>query len=318
MKLIIRKNIDPYFNIAAEEHFLKTFSDDIIMVWQSSPSVIVGKHQNTMAEINLNYVNKHNIPVIRRISGGGTVYHDEGNINYSIITSSENREQLVNFKSFTKPVIGFLDSLGLKTVFEGKNNLTIDGKKFSGNSAHVFKNRILNHGTLLFNANLDNLEAAICPGNFSISDKAVKSIRANVTNLLDQLREPISIEIFTDKLISYFRNYFNIDSITQLSGNDETSIAELVETKYKLWDWNYGYSPKYNYTYENGGIKINIEINKGIIERIVIDGNISFKDEVCASLINLPYKKEVIINTISKFKVNVNDVDLYMILLGIS
>lgn len=318
MILILRNNKNPYFNIAAEEYFLKNFKEDIIMFWRSSPSVIIGKHQNTMAEVNLIFVNDHNIPVIRRISGGGTVYHDQGNINYTIITSSENREQLVDFKSFTKPVIAFLGSLGLVAEFEGKNNLTINGKKFSGNSAHVFKNRILNHGTLLFNTNLENLEAALIPGHFSISDKAVQSIRANVTNLADHLPKSMSIEIFMDEIIKYFQYHFSINSTSQLSDNDIFEIKNLVETKYKLWDWNYGYSPSFNYTNEFNGINLSMEIKKGVIIKLAIDGNIDFKDEICNGLINSPHKKDIIEETIASFQISMNDLNLYMTLFGFS
>jgi lipoate-protein ligase A len=316
MILIKRNNSNPYFNIAAEEYFLKNFSDDIIMFWQSTPSVIIGKHQNTMAEVNLSFVNKHSIPVIRRISGGGTVYHDEGNINYTIITSSENREQLVDFKSFTKPMIGFLNSLGLTAVFEGKNNLTVNGKKFSGNSAHVYKNRILNHGTLLFNTNLNNLETTITPRDFSVNDKAVKSIRANVANLSDQLPQAMSIEVFKEKLETYFLEYFNIESSIQPSDKDTSKINHLVKTKYELWEWNYAYSPSFNFTNVHQGLAITMKIKKGIIINIVIDGIIDFKDRVCKSLINCNYKEEEIKDKLQAIQLNLNTFNLYMVLLG--
>ncbi|MAE07402.1 MAG: lipoate--protein ligase [Bacteroidetes bacterium] len=316
MKLIHRNITDPYFNIAAEEYFLKNYTDDIIMFWQSSPSVIVGKHQNTIAEVNMNFVNKNNIPVIRRITGGGTVYHDEGNINYSIITSSENKEKLVDFRKFTEPIIGFLHTLGLIAVFEGKNNLTINSKKFSGNSAHVFKNRVLHHGTILFNTDIDNLKASIREGDFNISDKSVKSIRANVANIADQLTTPLQIEEFIDKLTKYFIDYFKIESTIQLTDRDITSINELVENKYKSWDWNYGYSPSYNYKHELNSIKLNMRINKGIIENIDIGGNISFKEEICDSLLNVKYEKEAVEKVFTLYQISVDDLNLYMMLFG--
>jgi len=317
MILIQRNNNNPYFNIAAEEHFFKNYDDDIIMFWRSNPSVIIGKHQNTMAEVNLNFVTKNKIPVIRRISGGGTVYHDEGNINYTLITSSKNKENLVDFKGFTKPVISFLRTLGLAAEFEGKNNLIINGKKFSGNSAHIYKNRILNHGTLIFNTNLRNLEEAIIPGNFSISDKAVQSIRANVANISDQLPHPISIEIFMNKLISYFINYFNITTTYQLSDNDILAIDNLVETKYKLWDWNYGYSPSFNYTNKHNGITLSMEIKKGLIAKISIDGDIDNKEDICNNLVSSPFKKEIIEEALFTSNIDPNNFKFYMILFGI-
>lgn len=316
MILIKRNNTNPYFNIAAEEHFLKNYSEDILMFWQSSPSVVVGKHQNTMSEVNINFAHKNNIPVIRRISGGGTVYHDEGNINYSIITSSDNTEKLVDFRKFTEPIIGFLDSLGLVAVFEGKNNLTINDKKISGNSAHVFKNRVLHHGTLLFNTNLDTLVTSISQSDFSITDKSVKSIRANVVNIADHLPQHISTEEFMQKMIIYFCNYYNIDSTVGLSDNDTTSIEELVKNKYKLWDWNYGYSPAYNYKHELNGIKLNMRINKGIIENIDIGGRISFKEEICNELLNVKYEKEAVEEVFTSYQISMDDLNLFMMLFG--
>lgn len=200
MLLINRKQSDPFFNIAAEEYFLKNFDDEFVMIWQNNPSVVIGKHQNTFAEINTSYLDEKNIPVIRRISGGGTVFHDDGNLNYSVITKSEKREQLVDFISFTTPIIEFLKSFELKAEFSGKNNLTINGKKFSGNSAHVHKKRVLHHGTLLFNSNLNVLEKAITPADYKITDKAVKSVRAEVTNLSTLIKDSITITDFQKQM----------------------------------------------------------------------------------------------------------------------
>jgi len=287
------------------------------MFWRSSPSVIIGKHQNTMAEVNINFINKNNIPVIRRISGGGTVYHDDGNINYTIITSSENREKLIDFVEFTKPIIGFLDSLGLKAIYEGKNNLTLYGKKFSGNSAHVFKNRILNHGTILFSTNLENLETAINPSNYKITDKGVKSIRANVANISNHLPQTLSIEVFIDKLINYFKKHFNISSINQLSDSDVNEINKLVENKYKLWDWNYGYSPSYNYSNEFNGSTLSMDIKKGIITNISLSCNKLFDIQICTILMNSQYKHETIIDTILKLNISNDEYTCYMLLFGI-
>jgi|FLOH01.1.fsa_nt_gi lipoate---protein ligase len=318
MKQILRNSTDPYFNIAAEEYILKNYKEDIIMFWQSSPSVIVGKHQNTISEVNMNFANQHNIPVIRRITGGGTVYHDEGNINYSIITSSENQEKLVDFKRFTEPIIGFLDSLGLKAVFEGKNNLCINNKKFSGNSAHVFKNKVLHHGTILFNTNLDYLEASIYKSSFSISDKSVKSIRANVANIADELSIPLLFEEFKDKLTKYFNDYFNTEDTIQLSDNDINSINKLVTEKYKLWDWNFGYSPSYNYSNIIDGITISMRIEKGVIVSISIDSELDKKDSVCDKLINCQFKQEVIEEVLKEVDINKPHFNIYMSLFGIN
>ncbi len=318
MKLILRNSNDPYFNIAAEEYFIKNSSDDILMLWQSSPSVIVGKHQNTISEVNLKYTSDNNIPVIRRISGGGTVYHDEGNINYTVISSSKKKEQLVNFQKFTTPLIGFLTTIGLKAVFEGKNNLTIDGNKFSGNSAHVYKNKILHHGTILFNTNLDNLEMAIKSGDINISDKAVKSIRAHVINLNNLLPKINSTTEFLDKLTNYLKLYYDIRTVISLSVDDITNITKLVETKYKNWNWNYGYSPSYKYEKELSGTKLSMEINKGIIINITVDGDKAKNiKKTIGKLINQAFNNIEIEKEISSGTLTPDNRTLILSLLGI-
>ncbi|HEY9115846.1 MAG TPA: lipoate--protein ligase family protein, partial [Bacteroidales bacterium] len=200
MIFIYQPETDPFFNIAAEDFLLKNSPDDFIMLWQNKPSVIIGKHQNTFAEVNLDFVNKNNIPVIRRMSGGGTVYHDLGNINFTMITSENNPEKLIDFRKFTEPLILFLKSLGIEAAFESKNNLKVNGKKISGNSAHVKKDKIMHHGTLLFNTNLRNLENSIKPPKTNITDKAVKSVRATVTNISKELDDKMPIEKFRFEL----------------------------------------------------------------------------------------------------------------------
>jgi len=317
MKLILRNNKDPYFNIAAEEYFLKKNTEDIIMFWQNKPSVVIGKHQNTIAETNLDFINTHNIPVIRRISGGGTVYHDEGNINYTIISSSENTGRLVDFVQFTNPLIEFLKTMGLEALFQGKNNLTINGQKFSGNSAHVFKNRILNHGTILFNTNLNYLESAISSAGYNIIDKGVKSIRANVVNLIDLLAEKKSINEFKSRLVEFFVDYFKITSIEFISEKDLVEINKLVKSKYGLWEWNYGYSPTFTFNNNTDGGSISIEIKKGIIIAISIACNNQYDDILGKSIIGKRFEHSIILGELTKLKLNSSTTNTYVKLFGI-
>jgi len=176
MLIVNRPHTDPWFNIAAEEYFLKNFQEDIFMLWQNEASIIVGKHQNTLAEINYPYVKENGIPVIRRISGGGTVFHDLGNLNFTFIQNGE-KGKLVDFRKFTDPILAVLNKMGVPAVFEGKNDLRVDGLKISGNAEHVFKNRVLHHGTLLFSSVLNDLGKALKVKTDRFTDKAVKSIR---------------------------------------------------------------------------------------------------------------------------------------------
>jgi len=293
MIFIRRRQTDPFFNIAAEEYVLKQFKEDVVMLWQSKPSVIVGKHQNVLKEVNTGYTLKKNIPVIRRISGGGTVYHDPGNLNYTVITTETNREKLIDFRKFTKPVIGFLETLGIRAEFEGKNNLVINGKKFSGNSAHVFKNRVMHHGTLLFNSNLDILNKVIRPVvKEKIEDKAVQSIRAKVTNIRDHLDTKPDMEEFKVYFQKYLLNYSSINKIQELRKTDIQTINKLADEKYKTWEWNFGYSPVYVFRNEIQGIKVEMKVKSGKIIDAFFEGDFEKKEKLERLLLNISHRKD--------------------------
>jgi len=263
------------------------------MLWQSKPSVIVGKHQNVLKEVNTGYTQKKNIPVIRRISGGGTVYHDPGNLNYTVITTETNREKLIDFRKFTKPVIAFLETLGIRAEFEGKNNLVISGKKFSGNSAHVFKNRVMHHGTLLFNTDLDVLDKTIHPElKDKIQDKAVQSIWATVTNIRDLLDTKPDIDVFKVNFQNYLLNYYSIKEIRELNKTDIQAIKKLIEDKYKTWEWNFGYSPVYVFRNEIQNIKVELKVKNGKIVDICFAGEVEKKEKLERLLRNIPHREE--------------------------
>ena len=264
-----KQNTDPWFNLAAEEVALKSSSDDILMLWENQPSVVLGKHQNAMAEVNHAFVLKHQIPVIRRISGGGTVYHDHGNLNYSVITTVENRERSIDFQQFTKPVFRFLSQFGLEVAFHGKTNLSINGRKFSGNAAHVYKNRVLHHGTLLFNTDLNQLEQSIRPTEAAIQDKSIKSVRSEIVNLQTLLPGIPALSEFQLQFKQFLFDYFSITKSRIFSKGDLTEIQRLVVEKYKNPDWNYGYSPAYQFNKSGkllgGKAELTLEVKKGII-----------------------------------------------------
>lgn len=267
---------NPFFNIAAEEYLLKNFSDDCFMVYQNSPSVIVGKHQNTLAEINYQFVKEKNIPVIRRLSGGGTVYHDMGNINFTFIKNAQIENKLVDFQKFTKPIIELLQQLGADAKFEGHNDIRINGLKISGNAEHVFKKRVLHHGTLLFNSDLNILNESINSPKGIFEDKAVKSRRSIVTNIKNYLNEEISVEEFKERLLKYIISTNLETKEYKFSLNDIESIKNLITKKYTTWDWNFGYSPSYNLKNSiktsQGDIDFSLVVEKGIIVSVKING----------------------------------------------
>lgn len=243
MLILNRKSINPYFNLAAEEFLVKNISEPCFMIWQNSPSIIIGKHQNPLKEVNLTFAKENNIPIIRRISGGGTVYHDSGNINYSFIDFG-NRESLVNFEKYSKPIVSLLQNLGVNAYLDGKSDLKIDGLKFSGNASHVYKNRVLHHGTLLFNSDLKILNESIKIQKHNITDKAIKSNRAVVCNISSFLSD-INKEEFKTLLVSRIKELFPKTHEVDFSQEQVQEIEELVDEKYSSWDWNFGYSPRY-------------------------------------------------------------------------
>ena len=278
MIFIERPETNPYFNIAAEEYVLKHFEEDVLMLWQSEPSVIIGKHQNTLTEVNLDFIRDNHIPVIRRISGGGTVFHDLGNLNYTLITTGTVQERLIDFHKFTKPVRVFLSAFGIHSEFEGKNNLSIQGRKFSGNSAHVFKKRVMHHGTLLFETDLDRLEKSIHPDKLNIKDKAVQSIRATVGNIAEHLPADYSISQFRNAFKNFLFGYLQISKIRSFSPAAISEIEKLADKKYKQWEWNFGYSPAYTFQNEVDNISVKLFVKNGIINEIEIEGEIESKE----------------------------------------
>ncbi len=316
MLCINLKNTNPFFCLAAEEYLLKNFDEDIFMLWQSEDTVVVGKHQNALGEINYPFVRENNITLARRISGGGTVFHDAGNVNFSFI-KNVNSPAEISFKQFTEPVVNALSKLDIIATTSGRNDLLIEGKKISGNAEHIFKNRVLHHGTLLFNSDLKNLGQAIkvVPGKYE--SKAVKSNRSSVANISSFLKKEIPIQEFIQFLIDVqLENSEN--TFYELNETDIQEIEILVSEKFKNWNWNYGYSPKYSFKseLEIDGKRLSIQMNvkKGIIENCVISGEY-FSIEVAAELsVQLQNKRhffEDIQNTLKEFIDEVSDELVY-------
>lgn len=253
-------NTNPYYSLALEEHLLKKFTDDFFILWQSEPAVVVGKHQNVLAEINYRFVKDNGIRVARRLSGGGTVYHDAGNINFTFIRTGE-PGKLVDFEKYIKPVTGFLKSLGVDAVPGPKNEILVEGKKISGNAEHVHKNRVLHHGTLLYNSNLASLHAAISRNSGKFTDKAVQSNRSRVVNLADCLGREMTVmhlmKAFLDFIILNYDGH-----LFETTSQDEADVDQLIREKYNTWEWIYGWSPDYEFenTWHKGDIKIKLHL----------------------------------------------------------
>ncbi len=267
MLCILLKNNDPYYCLAAEEYFLKNFYEDFFILWQSRNTVVVGKHQNALAEINYPFVIRNNITVARRISGGGTVFHDTGNVNFTFIKNVSSPAE-ISFKLFTQPITEALTSLGVCVTASGRSDLMVSGKKISGNAEHIYKNRVLHHGTLLFNANLGTLGQAIKVDPEKYHGKAVQSNRSEVTNILPFLKSNRKIDEFISYLID-FQLRESGNSIYELNSEDNHSVRELAEKKFSTWEWNFGYSPKYifknEFLFEGKKLKVELQVEKSRI-----------------------------------------------------
>ena len=280
MEFLVSESNDPCFNLSLEEILLKTYSEEFLILSVNSPSVIIGKHQVPYREINPAFVVLNGIPVLRRISGGGTVFHDYGNLNFSFILNSEQGKQ-VDFRRYTAPVIDFLHQAGINAVLEGRNDLKVNGLKISGNAEHVHKNRVLHHGTLLFNSSLDSLGEALKsnPGRYNtIGVKSNPSPVININQITDNFD---SIDDFRDELLLFMMKKYSGTSLFLLPEDTRDSITASMQSKYSSWEWNYGYGPAYefsnNLTIREREFNCEFSVSGGIIKRAFIGGDSGLK-----------------------------------------
>ncbi|QFG00073.1 lipoate--protein ligase [Psychrobacillus glaciei] len=304
MYFIDNKGItDPRINLAIEEYALKTMDvekDSFLLFYINEPSIIIGRNQNTIEEINTEFVEKNGIIPVRRLSGGGAVYHDLGNLNFSFLTKDDG-DSFRNFKKFTQPVVDALQKMGVDAELSGRNDILAEGKKISGNAQFSTKGRMFSHGTLMFDTEIDAVVSALKVSKEKIESKGIKSIRSRVTNIADLLKEPMTIEQFRSEILSsIFGGAENIQ-YWELTEKDWENIHKLSEERYQQWDWNYGKSPKFNmkhsHRFPTGGIDVRLEVNKGIMEEVKIYGDffgVGDMEEVEELLTGKPYSKQAI------------------------
>lgn len=273
---IILDTRDPTLNLATEEYLLHKRKEDYVILSINDPSVIVGKHQCVHREVNTRYTRSKNMPVLRRISGGGSVYHDHGNLNFAFIRNSEPGKQ-IDFRLYTAPVVNYLQSSGINARFEGKNDIRVNDLKISGNAEHVYRERVLHHGTLLFYADLDALRSSLKPVTQGYETRAVESNRSSVTNLRGMIREIDNVEQLADSMMSFLNGSGTGLESFHLSDDMKTEIRNLADTKYRTWEWNYGYGPPYTYTgsfvLENITHQLKLSVRDGIVWECSIRGS---------------------------------------------
>ncbi|MCE5001699.1 lipoate--protein ligase [Staphylococcus pseudoxylosus] len=278
MKFISNNNItDPTLNLAMEEYVLKNMpkDDSYFLFYINRPSIIIGKNQNTIEEVNQPYIDEQGIDVVRRISGGGAVYHDTGNLNFSFVTDDDGNS-FHNFQKFTEPIVEALKSLGFDANLSGRNDIQVGEAKISGNAMVKVKDRMFSHGTLMLNSELDEVQNALRVNPAKIKSKGIKSVRSRVANISEFLDEPIDIDEFKEIILKSIFGETQVEEY-KLTDEDWEKIEKLSNEKYRTWEWNYGRNPKYNFEreekFEKGFVQIKLDVKKGRIEHAKIFGD---------------------------------------------
>ena len=260
-----------------------TKEQTILLFYINAPSIIIGRNQNTMEEINYPYVQEHGVHVVRRLSGGGAVYQDLGNLNFSFITRDE-PGSFQNFAKFTRPVTDVLHDLGVPAELSGRNDILVNGRKVSGNAQYRRGERMFSHGTLLFDTKLEDVVAALNVSQSKITSKGLKSVRSRVANITEFLDEPLDILTFKRRILQGVFDRESDFPSYKLTEDDWAEIHEISEQRYANWDWNYGRSPKFNvrktHRFPIGEVDVCIDVERGEIEHLKIYGDFLGEGEV--------------------------------------
>lgn len=296
MRYLRNNNTDPYFNMAFDEYCLEQLAIDepVFFLWQNRPSVIMGANQEVHTEVNLEYLKENDISLVRRVTGGGAVYHDFGNLNYTIVGCSDDLER--DYPEYTRYMLQALQKLGIPATLSGRNDILVEGRKVSGFAKRVCKNRLMIHGTLMFDVDIDKLSKVLCPPATKLQSKGIASVRSRVANLREYLPEIPNISLFKLRLEEILSNNYTDEEWT-LNAEDIQKIKSLAHDKFEQWEWIYGHSPRATLNHSQklpcGTVHIHLNISENRIASIRFGGDFLGNlpvSELEKALTGLPYE----------------------------
>lgn len=315
MRYVAMKSHNIGENLATEQYLMnnKEFGEPLLLFYYEEPCIIVGRNQNTLEEINQKYVQDNNIRVTRRLSGGGAVYQDLGNLCFSFVVDSDS-EEFGDFKSFTQPIVDALHEMGATSAeVSGRNDILVDGRKFSGNAMYTRNGKTFSHGTLMLDVDLDVVTHALNVPADKIKSKGIKSVRSRVTNLKPFLAseyQDLSVPEFRDILL---KKLFHVDDLAQIkeqeyvvTNEEQAKIDQIYEEYYNNWDWVYGKSPEFSVQkrqhFDMGTVDARIQVEDGKIENIKFFGDFFGPQDIsqlAEQLKGTPYTQAALTNVLT-------------------
>lgn len=309
MRYLRNNNTNPYFNMAFDEYCLEqlTIDEPVFFLWQNRPSVIIGANQEVHTEVNLNYLKENDISLVRRVTGGGAVFHDFGNLNYTIVGNSDDLER--DYPEYTRYMLQALQKLGIPATMSGRNDILVEGKKVSGFAKRVCKSRLMIHGTLMFDVDIDRLEKVLCPPATKLQSKGIASVRSRVANLQEYLPEIPDISAFKSRLETILSNNY-ADKEWELTPEDIQQIRQLAQDKFEQWEWIYGHAPRATLNQSKrlpcGTVQIHLNISENRITGCQFGGDFIGNlpvSELEKALVGIPYEYTPILNCLKQMDV---------------